>query len=82
LITLVREDSTNRALAGEPVELVHSSGEVLRLTVNPQGTVTFPRLLQGTYVLRLASAGFDAPEKQIVITDSSVQVELRARKKP
>jgi hypothetical protein len=49
---------------------------------NAQGTVTFPRLLQGTYVLRLVSAGFNVPEKQVVIADSSVQVELRARKKP
>jgi hypothetical protein len=43
--------------------------------------VTFPELLRGTYILRLVSAGFDAPEKQVVITDSSVQVELWARKK-
>lgn len=69
-------------LAGERIELVHSSGEVVPLTVNAQGTVTFPGLLQGTYVLRLASAGFDVPEKRVVITDSSVQVELRPRKKP
>lgn len=81
LIAMVREDSTDRFLAGERIELVHSSGEVVRLTVNAQGTVTFPRLLQGTYVLRVESAGFDVTEKQIVITDSSVQVELRARKK-
>jgi hypothetical protein len=82
LIALVREDSTDRFLAGERVELVNSSGEVLSVTVNAQGAVTFPRLLQGTYLLRLASAGFDVPEKQVVITDSSVQVELRARQKP
>lgn len=82
LIALVREDGTDRLLAGEPVELVHSSGEVLRLPVNAQGMVTFPGLLRGTYFLRLASAGFDVPEKQVVITDSSIQVELRARKKP
>jgi hypothetical protein len=82
LMALVREDSTDRLLSGEHVELVHSSGEVVRLTVNPQGMVTFPRLLPGTYVLRLASAGFDVPEKQVVITDGSVQVELQARKKP
>jgi hypothetical protein len=82
LMALVREDSSERPLAGEPVELVQSSGEVVRLTVNAQGGVTFAGILPGTYVLRLASAVFDAPEKQAVITDSSVQVELRARKKP
>lgn len=82
LMALVREDSSERPLAGEHVELVHSSGEVVRLTVNAQGGVTFPGILQGTYVLRLASAGFDVPEKRVVITDSSVQVELRAWKKP
>jgi hypothetical protein len=82
LVALVREDSSDRALAGESVELVNSSGEILRLTVNAQGMVTFPGLLQGTYVLRLGSGDFDTPEKQVVITDGSVQVELRARKKP
>ena len=81
LMALVREDNTDQPLPGR-VELVQSSGEVLRLTVNAQGVVTFPRLLPGTYVVRLVSAGFDVPEKQVVITDSSVQVELRARKKP
>lgn len=82
LMALVREDNTDRPLAGEHVELVLPSGEVVRLTVNAQGVVTFPRVLPGTYVLRLASDGFDVPEKQVVITDGSVQVELRARKKP
>ena len=82
LMALVREDSTDRLLSGERVELVHSSGEVQRLTVNAQGMVTIPGLLPGTYVLRLASAGFDVSEKQVIITDGSVQVELRARKKP
>jgi hypothetical protein len=82
LVAIVREDSTDRLLTGGPVELVPSSGEVLRLMVNAQGTVTFPRLLPGTYIVRLASAGFDVPEKQVVIRDGSVQVELRARKKP
>jgi len=82
LLALVREDSSDRALAGEPVELVHVSGEVRRLTVNAQGMVSFSDLPKGTYVLRLASAAFDGPEKQVVITDSSIQVELRARKKP
>jgi hypothetical protein len=81
LLALVLEDSTDRLLAGEPVELVHPSGEVVRLTVNAQGMVTFPELLRATYILRLASAGFDVPEKQVVITDGSVQVELRARRK-
>ena len=81
LMALVREDSSERPLAGEHVELVHSSGEVVRQTVNAQGGVTFARILPGTYVLRLASAGFDVPEKQVVVMDSSVQVELRARKK-
>lgn len=81
LVALVREDSTDRLLTGEPVELVSSSGEVLGLLVNAQGMVTFPRLLPDTYVLRLASAGFDVPEKQVVIRDGSVQLELRARKK-
>jgi len=82
LMALVREDSTERPLAGEHVELVQSSGEVVRMTVNAQGVVTFARIVPGTYVLRLASAGFDVPEKRVVITDSSVQVELRARQKP
>lgn len=82
LMALVREDSTDRLLAGERVELVHSSGEVIGLTVNAQGMVTFPGLLQGTYILRLASANFDVAPKQVVITDSSVQVELRPRNKP
>lgn len=82
LMALVREDSSERPLAGEHLELVHSSGEVVRMTVNAQGGVTFPNILPGTYVLRLASLGFEAPEKQAVITNSSVQVELRARKKP
>ena len=82
LVALVREDSTDRLLSGERVELVHSSGEVQRLTVNAQGIVTVPGLSQGTYTLRLVSADFDVPEKQVVITDGSVQVELRARKKP
>jgi hypothetical protein len=82
LVALVRDDSSERPLAGERVELVHASGEVVRLTVNAQGMVTFPGLPQGTYVLRLASSGFDAPEKQVVITNTSAQVELRARKTP
>jgi hypothetical protein len=82
LMALVREDSTDRLLAGERVELVHSSGEIIGLTVNAQGMVTFPGLLQGTYILRLASANFDVAPKQVVITDSSVQVELRPRNKP
>jgi hypothetical protein len=81
LVVLVREDSYDRPMAGERVELVHPSGEVLQLIVNAQGVVTFPGLPQGTYVLRLVSSGFDANEKQVVITDSSAQVELRARKK-
>jgi hypothetical protein len=82
LLALVREDSTERPLAGECIELVQSSGEVVRLTVNPQGVVTFPRLLPGSYVVRLVSDGFDVPEKQVAITNGSVQVDLRARKKP
>lgn len=81
LIALVREDRTERPLAGERVELVQSSGEVVRLTANPQGELTFPRLLPGSYVLRLVSDSFDLPEKHVVITNGSVQVELRARKK-
>jgi hypothetical protein len=81
LMALVRDDSSDRPLSGERTELVHASGEVVRF-VNAQGLVTFPDLLPGTYVLRLASAGFDVPEKQVVITNSSVQVELRARRKP
>jgi hypothetical protein len=82
LLALVREDSSDRVLAGERVELVQPSGEILRLAVNAQGMVTFPGLLQGAYILRLVSDGFDVPEKRVVITDSSVQVELRVRKKP
>jgi hypothetical protein len=78
LVALVREDATDRLLSGETVELVSSSGDVLRLLVNAQGMVTFPQLLPGTYVLRLASAGLSVPEKQVVIRDGSVQVELRA----
>jgi len=81
LVAAVRDDTSDRPLAGERIELVHASGEVVRLVVNAQGVVTFPGLLPGTYVLRLASAGFIAPEKQVVITDSSVQVELRPREK-
>jgi len=81
LMALVREDSSDRPLVGERIELVHASGEVVRLVVNAQGLVTFPSLAPGTYVLRLASTAFNAPEKQVVITDSSVQVELRPREK-
>jgi hypothetical protein len=81
LMALVREDSSDRPLVGERIELVHASGEVVRLVVNAQGFVTFPSLSPGTYVLRLASAGFNAHERQVVITDSSVQVELRPREK-
>jgi hypothetical protein len=81
LLALVREDSTHRLLTGETVELVHSSGEIERLVVNAQGMVTFPGLLQGAYVLRLASTVFEVPEKQVVLSDGSVQVELRAGKK-
>jgi hypothetical protein len=81
LVALVREDSSDRPLAGERVELVHASGEVVRLTVNAQGMVTFPSLLQGTYTLRLVSSNFDTPEKQVIITNSSVEVGLRARNK-
>jgi Carboxypeptidase regulatory-like domain len=82
LMAVVREASTERPLVGEHVELVDSSREVVRLAVNAQGMVTFARILPGTYVLRLASAGFDVTEKKVLITDSSVQVELRARKRP
>lgn len=82
LIAMVREDATDGPLAGERIELVPPSGDVQQLTVNAQGMVTFPRLLPGSYVLRLGSAGFDAPEKRVVLTDSSVEVEVRARKKP
>ena len=81
LMALVREDSSDRPLVGERIELVHASGEVVRLVVNAQGFVTFPSLSPGTYVLRLDSTGFNAPERQVVITDSSVQVELRPREK-
>jgi hypothetical protein len=71
LLALVREDSSDRVLAGERVELVQPSGEILRLAVNAQGMVTFPGLLQGAYILRLVSDGFDVPEKRV-----------RVRKKP
>jgi hypothetical protein len=81
LMALVRDDSSDRPLSGERIELVHASGEVVRF-VNAQGLATFPDLLPGTYVLRLASAGFDVPERQVVLTNSSAQVELRARRKP
>jgi hypothetical protein len=79
LVALVREDNSDRPLGGERIELVHASGEIVRLVVNAQGLATFPNLLPGTYLLRLASSGFNVPEKQVVITDSSVQVELRPR---
>ena len=82
LVALVREDGSDRSLQGERVELVPPSGEVQRSVVNAQGMVTFPGLLPGTYVLRLASDGFDAPEKQVVLTDSSAEVVLGAHRKP
>jgi hypothetical protein len=75
------EDSTERPLVGEQVELVRPTGEVSQATVNAQGIVTFIRLLPGTYVLRLVSSRLEMPEKPIVVTNSSVSVELRAREK-
>ena len=75
------EDSTERPLVGEQVELVRPTGEVSQTTVNAQGIVTFIRLLPGAYVLRLVSSRLEMPEKPIVVTNSSVSVELRAREK-
>jgi len=82
VVALVREDTSDRPLAGERVELVSAAGDVQQQVVNAQGSVTFPGLFAGTYVLRLVPGGFEVPQKQIVITDSSAQVQLRARKKP
>ena len=82
VVALVSEDTSDRPLAGERVELVSAAGEVQQQVVNAQGSVTFPGLFAGTYVLRLVPGGFEVPQKQIVITDNSAQVQLRARKKP
>jgi hypothetical protein len=81
VVASVREDSSDRPLAGERIELVNSAGSKVSLTTNVQGTATFPGLPDGTYTLRLVSTGFDAFEKKIVITDGSVEVELRANEK-
>jgi len=81
LMANVRDDSSERPLDGLPLELMLASGEVVRMTVNAQGLATFPGLLPGTYRLRLAADGFDVLEKRVVITDGSVQMELRPRKK-
>jgi hypothetical protein len=77
----VIDDTTERSLAGEQVELVLPTGETTRTTVAAQGMVTFSRLFQGTYILRLVSPRLEVPERKVVITNSSVEVELRAREK-
>jgi len=81
LLGRVIDDTTEESLAGEQVELVLPGGELTRATVNAQGNVTFGELFPGTYTLRLASPRLEVPEKRILITDSSVSVELRARAK-
>ena len=73
-------DATDRPLAGEQVELVLTSGEIKKATVNTQGMVTFSSLFPGTYLLRLVSPRLEAPEKRITLT-SSADVELRAHKR-
>src|SRR6185436_5067783 len=81
LLGRVIDDTTEQSLAGEQVELVLPGGELSRATVNAQGNVTFRELFPGTYTLRLASPRLEVLEKRILITDSSVSVELRARAK-
>jgi len=81
LLGRVIDDTTEQSLAGEQVELVLPGGELTRATVNAQGNVTFRELFPGTYTLRLASPRLEVLEKRILITDSSVSVELRARAK-
>ena len=81
LLGRVVEDATERSLVGEQVELVLPTGEIARDTVNAQGMVTFSRLFPGTYILRVVSPRFEVPEKKIIITDSSLNVELRCRDK-
>jgi hypothetical protein len=77
----VIDDTTERSLAGEQVELVLPTGETTQTTVDARGMVTFNRLFRGTYFLRLVSPRLEVPEKKVVITNSSVEVELRAREK-
>jgi hypothetical protein len=79
LIGRLLDDEMEQPLAGEQVELVLPTGEVVRTAVNAQGMFTFNKLFSGKYTLRLDSPHAEMPEKKIVISDSSVSTELRAR---
>jgi hypothetical protein len=77
----VLDDSSERPLSGEQVELVSSTGTIVRATVNAQGVVAFAKIFPGSYVLRLLSSKLNTIEKKVVVTDGSVDVELRASEK-